>query len=140
MPAREETEVLEANEAFYQALQSRDFSSMDRCWSHDEEVACTHPGWHRLDGWGEVARSWVAIFANSRPWKVGCENARAILSGDLAVVVCIERMETVGGEGEPARMQATNVFRRVDGGWRIIHHHASPMPDLDTEEEEDTVN
>ena len=140
MVSLDEAAVLEANDAFYAALGTRDFSSMERCWSHEEEVACTHPGWHRLDGWPEVARSWVAIFANSRPWKAASEQARAVVSGDLAVVLCIERLETVGGEGEPARMQATNVFRRIEGAWKLIHHHASPMPDLNLQEDEDTVN
>ena len=136
----DEAAVLEANQAFYAALESRDFPTMERCWSHDEEVACTHPGWHRLDGWSEVARSWVAIFANSRPWKAACEKARSVVSEDLAVVLCIERLETVGGEGEPARMQATNVYRRIEGAWKMIHHHASPMPEIETEDEEESIN
>ncbi len=140
MLAQAEAAVLQANEAFYEAIERRNFSAMDHCWSHDDEVTCTHPGWHRLDGWSEVARSWVAIFANSRPWKVACEDTRAFLSGDLAVIACIERLETIGGEGEPARMQATNVFRRIGEEWKMVHHHASPMPELEQDEEDDTIN
>lgn len=140
MRSTDEAAALEANRAFYEAMESRDFSAMERCWSHEDEVACIHPGWHRLEGWSEVARSWVAIFANSRPWRATAEDPRVSLSGDLAVVVCVERLETVGGEGEPARMQATNVFRRADGSWRMIHHHSSPMPELGSQEEEDTIN
>jgi hypothetical protein len=36
-------------------------------------------------------------------------------------------------------MQATNLFGRVDGDWRLLHHHASPSP---TEQgaSEETVN
>jgi ketosteroid isomerase-like protein len=136
----DENAVLEANEVFYEALEARNLSAMDRCWSHEPEVACTHPGWHRLDGWTDVVRSWAAIFSNSRPWKVACERARAVVDQDLAVVLCVERLETVGGEGEPARMQATNVFRKIDGRWMVIHHHASPMPDVDEKPETTTVH
>ena len=140
MLARAEATVLQANDAFYEAIQKRDFSAMERCWSHGDDVACTHPGWHRLDGWTEIARSWVAIFANSRPWRVACEDPRTTISEDIAVIACVERLEAVGGEGEPARMQATNVYRRFGEEWKMILHHASPMPEFEPDEEDDTVN
>jgi ketosteroid isomerase-like protein len=37
-------------------------------------------------------------------------------------------------------MQATNVFRRENEQWRMVHHHASPMPEVGDDDEEDTVN
>jgi ketosteroid isomerase-like protein len=132
--------LLEANRAFYSALESRDPSEMEAQWSHADDVTCTHPGWHRLDGWEDVSRSWEAIFANSRAWKVHPEEEHAILSGEMGVVLCIEILQPVGGHGDPARMQATNVFRREEGRWRIVHHHASPMPEVGDDDEEDTVN
>ena len=132
--------VLEANREFYAALERRNFGEMETCWSHGDDVACTHPGWHRLDGWEEVSRSWQAIFANSRPWRVRCEGERAIVDGELAVVFCLENLEAIGAQGDPARMQATNVFRRENETWKMVHHHASPMPEVEASEEEDTVN
>ncbi|MGH9441195.1 MAG: nuclear transport factor 2 family protein [Thermoanaerobaculia bacterium] len=132
--------VMEANRSFYAALEHRSFGEMEGCWSHADDIACTHPGWHRLDGWDEVSRSWQAIFANSRSWRVRCESPRALLREDLAVVVCLEYLEAVGAQGDPARMQATNVFRKENGEWKMVHHHASPMPDVETDEEEDSVN
>ncbi len=136
----ETARVLEANRKFYLALERRSFGEMEGCWSHADDVACTHPGWHRLDGWDEVSRSWQAIFTNSRAWRVRSEGERALRDGDLAVVFCVENLEAVGAHGDPARMQATNVFRRESGSWKIVHHHASPMPEVETSEEEDTVN
>jgi ketosteroid isomerase-like protein len=132
--------VLEANRKFYAALARRSFGEMEECWSHGDDVACTHPGWHRLDGWDEVSRSWQAIFTNSRAWRVRSEGERALRDGDLAVVFCIENLEAVGAQGDPARMQATNVFRRENDAWKMVHHHASPMPEVEMSEEEDTVN
>ena len=66
----EATAVADANLAFYRALEARDLETMARVWYHDESVSCVHPGWHRLDGWDEVERSWENIFTNSRPWAV----------------------------------------------------------------------
>jgi ketosteroid isomerase-like protein len=136
----EHSEILQANRAFYDALEKRSFPAMELCWSHSEDVSCIHPGWHRLEGWMDIARSWQAIFSNSRAWKVVEEEERVVASADLAVVYCVERLESVGGQGEPARMQATNVFRKEGRVWKLIHHHASPMPDLEAPEDEESVN
>ena len=132
--------ALAANRAFYAALESRDPEAMATVWSHGGDVSCIHPGWHRLEGWDEISRSWRAIFASSRPWKVSVESERTFGSGAIAVVVCVEVLEAPGAAGEPARMQATNVFRAEENGWRMVHHHASPMADPGRDAEDDTVN
>jgi uncharacterized protein (TIGR02246 family) len=137
--AEDAAAVLEANRAFYAALETRDAARMEALWSHGDDVACVHPGWHRLDGWEEILRSWRAIFANSRAWKVRPEEDRAFVSDDVAVVLCIEVLEASGAAGDPARMQATNVFRRENGEWRMVHHHASAVPEAG-EQEEETIN
>ena len=135
------TAVAAANVAFYRALEARDVETMAEIWLHDESASCVHPGWHRLDGWEEIERSWENIFTNSRPWTVACEDVRIAVAGDLAWVTCVEVITPFGGNGtsDAARMQATNLFGRVDGEWRLVHHHASPSPTEDAEEDE-TVN
>ena len=141
MTETEKVAVEAANVAFYLALEKRDLSRMDGIWSHEGSISCVHPGWHRLDGWPEVRRSWENIFAHSRAWTVACEDVRISVAGDLAWVLCVEVIRPFGIEekGAAARMQATNIFVRQDGGWRMVHHHASPSPTGDSEEEE-TVN
>lgn len=118
-----------ANRAFYAALEARALDRMEAVWERDGGVTCIHPGWHRLEGWEEVRRSWQAIFASSRAWTVACEQVRVRVSGDLASVTCVEIIVPFGGKGNEAaaRMQATNLFVRRDGEWRMIHHHASPF-------------
>ncbi len=132
------TAVAAANLAFYRALEARDLAHMARVWLQDPSASCVHPGWHRLDGWEEISRSWENIFANSRPWSVGCEDVRIAVSGELAWVTCVEVIVPFGADEEEdaARMQATNLFGRVDGEWRMVHHHASPTPAADASEEE----
>jgi ketosteroid isomerase-like protein len=140
MSAEEISGVRQANRAFYEALGSRSVPAMEACWAHDDAVACIHPGWHRLDGWDQVLRSWIAVFRNSRPWTVACEDERIFVAGDFGVALCVEKIETSAGEGEPARMQATNVYRRVSGEWKMVHHHASPSPEVEADEAEAPVN
>lgn len=134
----EATAVAAANLAFYRALEARDVSHMAEVWLHDPSASCVHPGWHRLDGWGEISRSWENIFSNSRPWSVGCEDVRIAIAGDFAWVTCVEVIVPFGAddEEEAARMQATNLFGRVDGEWRMVHHHASPTPTAEAEADE----
>ena len=124
------TAVAAANLAFYQALEARDLATMGTVWLQDDSASCVHPGWHRLDGWDEIERSWENIFANSRPWTVSCEDVRIAVAGELAWVTCVEVIVPFGAEegSDAARMQATNLFGRVDGEWRLLHHHASPSP------------
>ena len=130
--------MADANLAFYRALEERDLGHMSKIWLQDGSASCVHPGWHRLDGWEEIARSWENIFANSRPWSVGCEDVRIAVSGDLAWVTCVEVIVPFGGDEDEdaARMQATNLFGRVNGEWRLVHHHASPTPNAENATDE----
>ena len=134
----DETAASAANLAFYRALEARDLSAMELVWLQDDVASCVHPGWHRLEGWAEIRRSWKTIFANSRPWTVSCERVRVSVSPHLAWVTCVEAITPFGGVvGEDTmRMQATNIFARSDGQWLMVHHHASPFSMEDGEEKE----
>jgi ketosteroid isomerase-like protein len=50
-------------------------------------------------------------------------------SGDLAVVVGVERQHGHVGDYEPQdwSLRLTLVFRREDGGWRLVHRHADGL-------------
>jgi ketosteroid isomerase-like protein len=92
---------------------------MAALWS-EQGVACVHPGWMPLHGRDEVLRSYKLILANPDQEAVAARQARAILDGDIGRVLCVE---SVGG----GLLAATNVFRRENGSWRLVHHHASPI-------------
>jgi len=141
VPTLDETAIAAANLAFYRALEARNLADMDQVWLRSDSASCVHPGWHRLDGWEEIRRSWENIFANSRPWTVTCEDVRIGVAGEVAWVTCVEVIMPFGGDEaeDAARMQATNLFARVDGEWRLIHHHASASP-TDSPSAEETVN
>ena len=57
------------------------------------------------------------------------ELVRADRSGDLAVIVAIERQRGVVG-GLPEQdwsLRVTQVFRRDRSGWQLVHRHADPL-------------
>jgi ketosteroid isomerase-like protein len=60
------------------------------------------------------------------------EVVKTMVSGDLAVVVLIERNEvSVDGvaDRQPWTLRTTQVLERRDGGWMRLHRHADPLID-----------
>lgn len=116
-----DAEVLAANERFYDAFAGRDFEAMQATWAESSAVACLHPGWPPIRGRNEVLASFRSIFDNDDSPPIRCEAPTVTRHGDAAAtVVCRER---IGG----AVLVATNVFVHEAGGWRLSHHHASPI-------------
>jgi ketosteroid isomerase-like protein len=123
-------DVLDANSAFYRAFAGRDLEAMDAVWASDAPVACVHPGWDALRGRDAVMESWRAILSGPHSPEIGCSHAFAQVIGETALVICREHV--AGGE-----LVATNVFVREDGGWKLVHHQASPLATEGEEEDED---
>jgi len=115
--SRDEVAVLDANSSFYRAFAERDLAAMEELWAEDAPVACIHPGWDALRGREAVMRSWRDILRAGGAL-VSCTSASAHVLGEVAFVVCGERLP----DGPP--LVATNVFRRERGRWRLCHHHA----------------
>jgi len=120
--------ILAANAAYYRAFSAGDFAAMSRIWAEDG-VSCVHPGWTPLVGRAEVIESYRSILTSPNRVRIVHRDDTAIVTGDDARVVCIEVVEG------SALLAATNVFRRVGGAWRMVHHQASPiaMPIEDNE-------
>ncbi len=126
----DEQEVLAVNRAFYEALQDLDLEAMDAVWWHEEWVKCIHPGGDLLQGWEEVRESWASIFTSTRYMRVSISQPRVQVIGDAAWVCCTENVTTTFETGfATALVETTNLYVRRQGRWRMVHHHASPLPD-----------
>jgi len=126
----DEQEVREANNIFYQAMQSLDLARMENTWWHEDWVLCLHPGWELIVGWDKIKESWAGIFRSTVQLQVTISEPRICVVGDAAWVSCTEQvtsmMET---DFMTARVEATNIFVRQKGRWRMVHHHTTPLPD-----------
>ncbi len=121
-------EVTLANEAFYRAFESLDIAEMDKVWAHQEYVTCIHPGWSMRVGWPMVRDSWVVIFNNVFSMGFSLTELQIQVAGDVAWVICTENITTRHAETtQTSRVVATNLYERMDEGWKIIHHHGSPL-------------
>lgn len=117
-----EEDVRVANGIFYEAFRKRDAGLMDRIWAEESEPICIHPGSIALHGRKAVMASWRGILANPSSPPIECSDVQCTVFGGSAIVICRE-----GVVGQPAALIATNVFVREQSGWRLVHHHASPI-------------
>lgn len=126
----DEAEVLSANQAFYQALQELDLARMGPLWWHEDWVSCVHPGWDLLLGWEEVRESWGNIFRSTTQMRVTITRPFVHVHGDVGWVSCIENVTSTYETGfETALVEATNIYVRRNGEWRMAHHHSTLLPD-----------
>lgn len=123
-------EVRAANRRYYEAFEQRDLDAMSDVWHHADDVVCTHPGWKTLHGWGAVAGSWFALFGGPQQLQFILTDERIRLAGETAWVTVDENLisSQVG-----ATVAAVNIFRRIDGEWRMVLHHGSPVAPTSSE-------
>jgi ketosteroid isomerase-like protein len=123
------TALEDANGLFYHALENLDLGLMDRVWSREAWVRCVHPGWDALVGWDAIRKSWEQIFTNTRWMRVTPTAVGAVDFGDVGLVFCSENITaTQGGDVGGTSAQATNIFRKEAGLWKLVLHHASVAP------------
>lgn len=124
-----EDKAQSANERFYEAFNKRDIEAMKRVWENDERITCVHPGWSPLNGFEPILNSWAGIFENSGNMEIRISDVRVLASEDLAWVSCTEKLFTIAESGVLAsQVFATNLFHLEGDVWKMVMHHASPVP------------
>ncbi len=131
-----EKRVVAANESFYKAFNARDLDAMKKAWSLHENITCVHPGWLPLKGLESIIDSWQGIFKNSGNMDIQITDVSVTTSEGLAWVSCVEKLYTIATHGVLAsKVFSTNLFQLNDGSWKMIMHHASPLPSSPESEE-----
>jgi ketosteroid isomerase-like protein len=129
-PEAVEQEVLDANHDFYRALQALDLGQMEAVWLHEDWVKCLHPGWDLMIGWEEVRESWENIFRSTSQMRVTISRPLTDVVGEAAWVSCLENVTSLFEGGfSIAHVEATNIFVRRDGRWKMVYRHAAPLPE-----------
>jgi uncharacterized protein (TIGR02246 family) len=137
----DEQNVREANARFYAAMNAADVAEMDEVWADDTEAVCVHPGREAIVGYERIRESWSAIFTSTDSLSIAVGNELITVSDGVAWVTCIETISMMLEGGlAAAAAQCTNIFRHIDGRWRMIVHHASPVPFMTQDEWPDVIN
>lgn len=122
------TSPQEVETAFYEALETGDLDAMMAIWAEDEEIVCILPGGPRLTGYALVREGWRHIFEGGNRLKVQLLALSTLHGPFTAVHSLVEQISVVGQKQLAAPVVATNVYLRGALGWRMIVHHASPVP------------
>ena len=127
-------DVRAASTQFYAALNSMtdgDASPMADVWSHDAYVTTLHPIGGRQTGWDEVRGSFDGVAELASSGRVELREQSIQVVGDLAYEIGVEYGQaTIAGERIAIEQRVTNIYRRQDGVWRIVHHHTDISPPM----------
>lgn len=132
--------ALKINEGFYKAFNSRNLDLMKNVWQEDTTVACIHPGWEVLRGFDSIINSWSNIFMGSENLEIRLTEIEWVISPEVIWVSCQENLFALSLSGvQVSKVHATNLYKCVPGGWKMVLHHASSIPSVRRESQIDTA-
>lgn len=118
----------EAETAFYDALERADLDAMMAVWAEDDEVVCIHPGGPRITGLPAVREAWTQVFKGVKRLTIRRSSLVQSQALMMAVHSLIQHVSQPDDQRALPPIVATNIWRRGADGWRLLMHHASPMP------------
>lgn len=114
--------------SFYEAMQTADLEKLMALWAEDEAVCCIHPGGPALQGLEAIRASFGEIFSRG-PVDVQPATVQRLRGEELVVHQVLEQVRLGSGrEARQVQALASNVYLLTPQGWRMVLHHASPMP------------
>jgi len=132
-----EKEVLKTNQRFYDAFNKNDIELMIGVWLNDPISQCIHPGWDVLIGFENIMTSWQKIFAAAQDLEIKLSHVDVTASENIAWVTCQENLFSIVSSGvQLSKVHSTNLFKMMNGEWKMILHHASPVSGLPAAEEQ----
>jgi ketosteroid isomerase-like protein len=106
-------------------------------WLNDPISQCIHPGWDVLIGFENIMTSWQKIFAAAQDLEIKLSHVDVTASENIAWVTCQENLFSIVSSGvQLSKVHSTNLFKMMNGEWKMILHHASPVSGLPAAEEQ----
>lgn len=129
-PAEDFPAMLQRTRAALQSLVAGDPDPYLALWSHADDVTVLggFGGWVR--GWDQVRQNTASAASRFAGGQLQVEPLASGASADLAYAVWIERgaVRLAGAEGPtPLVVRVTQIFRREDGAWKLIHRHGDQV-------------
>ena len=129
-----EDEVRTASKQFYAGLNlmlKGDAGPLADIWSHSAAVTAMHPIGGREVGWDAVRGSFEQVAKLSADGKVGLKDQLVHVADDMAYEVGVEQGQVkLAGHLASIEHRVTNIYQRVAGAWRIVHHHTDISPTM----------
>lgn len=123
---------LEAENAFYHAFESGDLEAMMSIWADSADAKCIHPLGTVLSGLSEIRASWAEILRAQPPRSFEIERVSVLQTPDLAIHTVFETLILPLQRQRFPPLLATNIYRKINGSWQMLMHHASPVGMVDS--------
>lgn len=128
------SDIYRAVERYYRALEvllTGDAGPLKEVWSQREDITTMNPYGGREVGWEQVEPVFerVAQLCAGSTVSLRIENPLIRVYGDFAYVSGIEAGEgIISGKPTTIRHRVTNIYRREDGAWKMVHRHTDLNP------------
>jgi len=101
-------------------------------WSHAGDVTIMAAIGGYQVGFDAVRELLTAASKTQQKDGWSAENVATVLDGNLAFTVELEHYaHTVDGEDKGITLRATQIYRREDGQWRVIHRHGDILTPIE---------
>jgi ketosteroid isomerase-like protein len=125
--------VIEATHSFYAALNAMlagDPNPLADVYSHAADVTYMPAEGGLLVGWDQVFADWSRQAEASRGGTAEAEEVQAVAGEDMAASQALTSGTITGTDGETRQVQLreSSAFRKEDGNWKMIAHHADAIP------------
>jgi len=118
----------DAEDAFYDALDEGDLEAMREVWEDSDELVCLLPMAPAVVGRQSMLKGWEPLLTGQVKIDIEVRHLHWIETPEIAIHLVEERVSVAGQAGRQPPMYATNLYRKREGGWRMIMHQNSPTP------------
>jgi ketosteroid isomerase-like protein len=100
-------------------------------WTQEATVTTMHPIGGREVGWNAVRESFEKVGQISTSGEVALKDQLIRVDGNMAYEIGVEQGQLkLAGQRANIEHRVTNVYQRVGGAWKIVHHHTDTSPAL----------
>lgn len=124
-------ELASAAQEFYNALHEvfqGNTASMEKIWSHADDVTSLGPQGGIIVGWNQVLQSWKELAQMQLKGKLHIQDVHMIQEGNIGIMQCYEiGTNVMHGKTEKIDIRALNIFRKENGKWKMISHQTDRL-------------
>jgi ketosteroid isomerase-like protein len=132
---RSEAEVRQLIDIFLGGIQNKDIDRVMSCYAPDLVAFDLMPPLEYTSA-AEYRKSWQMAFNMTEgPFGLERRDLEVVAADDVAFAHAIDHVTASPKEGDRVDMwlRWTACFRRMDGGWKIVHEHGSVPVDMETD-------
>lgn len=127
-------EIRAASARFYAALNrmaAGDAAPMAAAWARGGAVSAQDPVGGRSEGYDTVIANFAKVAGIAGGGDIRLIEQRIDAGSDMAVETGVETGTLVlAGRQATLHHRVTNVYRKVEGGWKLAHHHTDPSESM----------